>query len=533
MNEPTTKPTTKPTNDRLQAIQTDYFQRLSALMTSPEEATKRTSGDRRFAAPAWLNHPPFSTMAALYLLNSEAMVAMTDALDMEPKAQQKLKFAVQQWVDATSPANYLATNPEAQQKMLDTKGESLRAGIEHLIRDMNQGRISQTDESVFELGKNLATTPGSVVFENDVFQLIQYAPSTPKVGSRPLLLVPPSINKFYIMDLQPESSLVKFAVDQGNTVFLISWRNPGQEQSKLRWDDYVESGILKAIEAANEIAGSDDLNVLGFCVGGTMTVTALAVLAARGQSPVHSLTLMTTLVDFANSGVLDIFINEDHVSSREASIGKGGILPGQELATTFSFLRPNDLVWNYVVKNYLKGENPPPFDILYWNSDSTNLPGPFFTWYLRNTYLENNLIKPNKVAIAGEKIDLRKIKMPVYAMGAREDHIVPWEAAWSSATNFGPKTRFVLGASGHVAGSINPASKNKRSHWVSDGLGKTADDWLARAKEVPGSWLSDWAAWLGKHQGGQVAAPKKAGKSAKYKVIEPAPGRYVRVRHGK
>ncbi|MGA1041188.1 MAG: PHA/PHB synthase family protein, partial [Burkholderiaceae bacterium] len=309
MNEPAFKPI----NDRLQAIQQDYFQRLSALMTSPEEAGKVAGTDRRFAGNAWLNNPPFSAMAALYLLNSEALMAMTDALDMEPKAQQKLKFMVQQWVDATSPANYLATNPEAQQKMLDTKGESLRAGIEHLLRDMNKGRISQTDESVFELGKNLATTPGSVVYENEVFQLIQYAPSTPKVGSRPLLLVPPSINKFYIMDLQPESSLGKFAVDQGNTVFLISWRNPGEDQGQLRWDDYVENGILKAIEASNEIAGSDDLNVLGFCVGGTMTVTALAVLAARGQSPVHSLTLMTTLVDFDNTGVLDIFINEDHV----------------------------------------------------------------------------------------------------------------------------------------------------------------------------------------------------------------------------
>lgn len=529
MNEPAFKPI----NDRLQAIQQDYFQRLSALMTSPEEAGKVAATDRRFAGNAWLNSPPFSAMAALYLLNSEALMAMTDALDMEPKAQQKLKFMVQQWVDATSPANYLATNPEAQQKILDTKGESLRAGIEHLLRDMNKGRISQTDESVFELGKNLATTPGSVVFENEVFQLIQYAPSTPKVGSRPLLLVPPSINKFYIMDLQPESSLVKFAVDQGNTVFLISWRNPGPDQGQLRWDDYVENGILKAIEASNEIAGSEDLNVLGFCVGGTMTVTALAVLAARGESPVHSLTLMTTLVDFDNTGVLDIFINEEHVRSREASLGKGGILPGQELATTFSFLRPNDLVWNYVVKNYLKGESPPPFDILYWNSDSTNLPGPFFTWYLRNTYLENNLIKPNKVSISGERIDLRKVKLPVYAMGAREDHIVPWESAWSSATQFGPKTRFVLGASGHVAGSINPASKNKRSHWVAEGLGKSADDWFSKAKEIPGSWWNDWAAWLSKHQGPAAAPPKKAGKAPRYKVIEPAPGRYVGVRHGK
>jgi polyhydroxyalkanoate synthase len=239
------------------------------------------------------------------------------------------------------------------------------------------------------------------------------------------------------------------------------------------------------------------------------------------------------LLDFSNTGVLDIFINEQHVAMRESQIGEGGILPGQELATTFSFLRPNDLVWNYVVKNYLKGENPPPFDILYWNSDSTNMPGPFFTWYLRNTYLENNLIKPNKVKIAGEKIDIRKIKMPVYAFGAREDHIVPWESAWTSAAELGPKTRYVLGASGHIAGSINPASKNKRSHWVSPSLGKSSKEWLDKSTEVPGSWWNDWAAWLKPMKGTEVAAPKKPGKATKYKVIEDAPGRYVQVRHGK
>lgn len=527
------QPQMVPSLEKLQSIQQEYFQKLSAVLTSSEQASKMASTDRRFASPCWVNSNPFSTMAALYLLNAETLMAMTDAVDMDEKSQQKLKFMVQQWVDAASPSNFLATNPDAQQKLIESKGESLRVGLEQLVSDLSKGRITQTDESVFELGRNLAITPGAVVFENEIFQLIQYTPTTPKVGSRPLLMVPPSINKFYIMDLQPESSLVKFALDQGHQVFLVSWVNPGADLGYLRWDDYVEDGILKAIDVTNEIAGSDDLNILGFCVGGTMTVTALAVLAAREQQKVNSLTLMTTLLDFSNTGVLDIFIDKQHVSMRESQIGEGGILPGQELATTFSFLRPNDLVWNYVVKNYLKGENPPPFDILYWNSDSTNMPGPFFTWYLRNTYLENNLIKPNKVKIAGEKIDIRKIKMPVYAFGAREDHIVPWESAWTSASELGPKTRYVLGASGHIAGSINPASKNKRSHWVAPSLGKSSKEWLEKSTEVPGSWWNDWAAWLKPMKGTEVAAPKKLGKVNKYKVIEDAPGRYVQVRHGK
>ncbi|MEY4082639.1 MAG: hypothetical protein RL483_8 [Pseudomonadota bacterium] len=517
--------------DRLQAIQQAYMERLASILASNDQAVSVAKSDRRFASDSWLSNGPFATMAALYVVNSQAMLEMAKAIESDPKTHQKLEFMVQQWVDAVSPANFLATNPEAQQRLVESKGESLRHGIDNLLADLQKGRISQTDERGFEIGTNLATSKGSVVYQNALFQLIQYSPLTEKVGSRPILLVPPAINKFYIMDLQPESSLVRFIVEQGHTVFLVSWRNVTDPESKITWDDYTEDGIIQAIHTVKDICQVKDINTLGFCVGGTMLTSALAVLAARGDESVHSLTLMTTLVDFSNTGVLDVFINEQHVAMREASLGQGGLLPGKELAATFAVLRPNDLVWNYVVKNYLKGEDPPAFDILYWNADSTNLPGPFFAWYLRNMYLENNLVKKNRLTICGEKIDLAKLShLPVYAFGAREDHIVPWEAAWQSATHFGKNVRYVLGASGHIAGSINPASKNKRSHWTASKLGRSAQDWLASATEQPGSWWNDWAKWANGHKGPVKAAPKREGRGTQFKAIEPAPGSYVKVR---
>ncbi|WVN40966.1 class I poly(R)-hydroxyalkanoic acid synthase [beta proteobacterium MWH-UniP1] len=514
--------------EKLQEIQKQYLESLSKVFTSQPEMIKMAAQDRRFNNPAWLDSY-YSGLAALYVLNSKTLQAMTDAVQTDPKTHARLKFMVQQWIDAASPTNYFATNPEAQQKMVESQGESLRAGIENLMTDMRKGRISQTDEQAFEIGKNVAVTTGDVVFENELFQLIQYKPTTEQVGTVPLLMVPPNINKFYIMDLQPHSSLVKFAVDHGNTVFLVSWANVQDQQSKLTWDNYVEDGVLKALDVVLAISQQPKANLLGFCVGGTMSATALATLAARKIDKVNSFTLMTTLLDFAEPGVLEVFIDEQHVRLREQQLAKGGILKGSELATTFSFLRPNDLVWNYVVSNYLKGEKPTPFDLLYWNSDSTNLPGPFFSWYLRNMYHENNLVKKNKLTVCGEKMDLSSITVPTYAMGAREDHIVPWDSAWKSVTALGGPKRFVLGASGHIAGSINPASKNKRSYWVNETLGESAQQWLDSATEVPGSWWNDWAQWIKGYAGNQVEPPKQAG-SADYPPIEPAPGRYVKVR---
>ncbi|HYE70216.1 MAG TPA: alpha/beta fold hydrolase, partial [Aquabacterium sp.] len=395
---------------------------------------------------------------------------------------------------------------------------------------IQQGHVSMTDESVFEVGKNVATTEGAVVFENELFQLIEYKPLTAKVYERPFLVVPPCINKFYILDLQPDNSLVRYLVEQGHRTFVVSWRNPDDSIAEKGWDDYVGDGCLKAIEVTRDITGAKQINALGFCVGGTILGTSLAVLAARGEKPVASATLLTTFLDFSETGVLDLFIDENFVKFREMQLGRGGLLKGQELASTFSFLRPNDLVWNYVVGNYLKGETPPPFDLLYWNSDSTNLPGPMYAWYLRNTYFENNLVKPGKCTVCGEKVDLGKVDIPVYIYGSREDHIVPIEGAYASVKHLPGKKRFVMGASGHIAGVINPPAKNKRSYWTNDKLPKTHAEWLAGAKENVGSWWPDWASWLKPLAGKQVPAPKRYGKGTTYKAIEPAPGRYVKAK---
>jgi polyhydroxyalkanoate synthase len=374
------------------------------------------------------------------------------------------------------------------------------------------------------------------VFENHLFQLIQYTPTTPTVHEVPLLMVPPCINKYYILDLQPENSLVRYLVEQGNTVFMLSWRNPDQSLAGTTWDDYVEQGAIRALDATRAITGQDKVNVFGFCVGGTIAATALAVLAARGQKPAASLSLFTTLLDFSDTGVLDVFVDETQVKLREQQLSRGGLMPGRDLATTFSALRPNDLVWNYVQQNYLKGKTPPAFDLLYWNADSTNLPGPMYCWYLRNTYLEDKLKVPGALTVAGVKVDLGALDCPTFLYGSKDDHIVPWEAAFASMGLLNPKkpknNRFVLGASGHIAGVINPASKNKRSYWVNEGgktRPKTAADWFAGAVEKKGSWWPEWAKFLVEHGGKEVAPPAQPG-NAQYPAIEPAPGRYVKAR---
>ncbi|RYF40138.1 MAG: alpha/beta fold hydrolase, partial [Comamonadaceae bacterium] len=363
----------------------------------------------------------------------------------DAKTQARLRFAVEQWMAASAPSNYLAFNAEAQQKAVESKGESIARGMQNLMHDMRQGHVSMTDESAFEVGRNVATTEGAVVFENDYFQLIEYKPLTPKVYERPFLMVPPCINKYYILDLQPENSLIRHAVAEGHRTFVVSWRNPDASLAQSTWDDYIEQAVITAIHTVQDISGAEQINALGFCVGGTMLSNALAVLAARGEDAVASATFLTTLIDFSDTGILDVFIDEAFVKFREMQMGQGGMMKGQDLASTFSFLRPNDLVWNYVVGNYLKGETPPPFDLLYWNSDATNLPGPYYAWYLRNFYLENNLVQPGKLTVCGEAIDLNLVDVPTYIYGSREDHIVPIGAAYASTQVLpGPK-RFVMG----------------------------------------------------------------------------------------
>jgi polyhydroxyalkanoate synthase len=459
-------------------------------------------------------------------LGTQAASFWLDTAQTDAKTKAMAQFALKQVEAALSPGNFLLTNPEAMQLALDTGGTSLVDGMRLFLQDVEKGRISMTDDQAFEVGRNVATTPGSVVFENELMQLIQYAPTTSQVYARPLLIVPPCINKFYILDLQPENSLVTHAVAEGNTVFLMSWRNVGPDQGQLRWDDYVEMGVITALSKAIEISGADAANTLGFCVGGTLLACALAVLAGRDQQKAASMTLLTTMLDFSDAGEIGQLVDERGVAQRDAAIGGGGLLQGRELAQVFASLRANDLIWPYVVNGYLKGKAPPAFDLLFWNGDDTNLPGPMFCWYLRNTYLENKLAVPGATQQCGEAVDFGRIKVPAFLYASREDHIVPWKTAYASARLLGGKTQFVLGASGHIAGVINPPAKNKRNHWAGS-IEPDAQGWLDAAQTVPGSWWPRWFEWLATHAGAQVSAPKKAG-TRKYPVIEPAPGRYVK-----
>jgi polyhydroxyalkanoate synthase len=515
--------------DKLLELQQAYVREASELWN--QSLTDKSPGkDKRFGHDAWSRNPVAAFSAAVYLLNARTLLGLAEAADADAKTKARLRFAVEQWMAASAPSNFMALNAEAQQKAIDTRGESIARGVQNLLADLQQGHVSMTDETAFEVGQNVATTEGAVVFENDLFQLIEYKPLTKQVYERPFLVVPPCINKFYILDLQPENSVVRYLAEQGHRTFLVSWRNPDASMEDKTWDDYIGDGALEAIARVQDITDARQLNALGFCVGGTILGTALSVLAARKQKPVASVTFLTTFLDFTETGVLDLFVDEPFVQFREMTLGSKGLLKGQELASTFSFLRPNDLVWNYVVGNYLKGETPPPFDLLYWNSDSTNLPGPMYAWYLRNTYLENNLVKPGKVTVCGEKVDFGKLDLPTYIYGSREDHIVPAAGAYASVKHLPGKKRFVMGASGHIAGVINPPVKKKRSYWTNEKLPASFEQWVAGAQEHPGSWWPDWSNWLKGHAGKQVPAPKTYGKTRKYKAIEPAPGRYVKAK---
>lgn len=398
-----------------------------------------------------------------------------------------------------------------------------------MLTDMDRGSLTITDETAFEVGRDVATTEGAVVFENDLFQLIQYRATTAEVCSRPLLIVPPCINKFYILDLQPDNSFVRFALDKGQTVFLVSWRNPDETCDKFGWDDYVERGAIQAIRVAHAIAGGDKVNVVGWCVGGTILSTALAVLRSRADESVASVTLLTTMLDFEQPGDLGIFVDEMSVAQREQAIGAGGIYRGAELGFVFQTLRANDLIWPNVVNGYLKGKSPERFDLLFWNSDVTNLAGPMYCWYLRNMYLENNLRTPNRLTVCDTPVDLARVDIPSYVLATAEDHIVPWRSAYLTTQLFTGPRRFVLGASGHIAGVINPASKDRRSYWTGESLPPTGDEWLSNAVEKRGSWWNDWWQWLAQNGGERRGAPRSLG-SDEYPKLEAAPGRYVKAK---
>jgi len=523
---------------RVADLQARYLEQQTALWqaTLAREAGQNAApvvlperGDRRFSSFEWQRNPWFDYLRQSYLINSRFLFEWVEAIEAEPRWKERLRFVTRQVADAMSPANFAATNPEALKLALETKGESLNHGIRRLIDDAHKGRISTTEESSFEVGKNLAVTEGAVVFENELIQLIQYKPLTPTVFKRPLVMIPPCINKYYILDLQPENSLVRYAVQQGHVVFMVSWRNVTEELGYLTWDDYIEEGALKALEVARAITGVERVNALGFCVGGTMLGAALALMAAKNEKPVESATFLASMLDFGETGEIGLFIDEASVALREATIGKGGIMPGRDLALLFSALRANDLVWSYVVNNYLKGKSPDAFDILYWNADSTNLPGPMYCWYVRNTYLENALREPGKTSVLDTPVDLGKVAVPAYVLATREDHIVPWRTAYGTTQLLKGEMRFVLGASGHIAGIVNPVSKGRRSYWISEALGPDPDAWLAAAEEKTGSWWADWSAWLARFGGRRIKARARLG-NAKFKPIEPAPGRYVKSR---
>ena len=509
-----------------------YGKRFEALWAHAAEGTTAPAparggqADRRFSDKAWGEHPYFAWLRDAYLLYGDYVRELAALAKTDEATKKRLVFLARQYVDAIAPSNFLATNPEALQRALVSGGASIAQGLSNLVSDAQRGRIAMTDESAFAVGRNLAMTPGSVVFRNPLIELIQYAPTTREVAKRPLLIVPPCINKYYILDLQPDNSFVRYAVGEGHTVFMISWRNIPPELGVLTWDDYLEQGVLAALDAAREIADSRTLNVLGFCVGGTLLACALAVLAARRETPVVSTTLLATMLDFADPGDIGVYISREGLEARMPALCGGERVQGSELASAFASLRPNELVWNYVVGNYLKGQTPPAFDLLYWNGDSANLPGPMYVEYLRDMYLDNRLREPGALSMCGQPIDLKRVTMPAYVFATREDHIVPWRTAYKSVGLLGGEQTFVLGASGHIAGVVNPPAKNRRNYWTNELLTDDPDGWLARATTQPGSWWPHWSAWLGHYKGGLRAAPKAPGDD-KHRPLAPAPGTYI------
>jgi polyhydroxyalkanoate synthase len=513
--------------EKLLSIEENYSKSIYQLWQGNLETPLE---DPRFRSNPW-HQGMYSFVYQMYLINAKHLSDLAQAVEADPKVKNRIIFATEQVISSLAPSNFLATNPEAIEELIQTNGLSLTNGIKNFLSDIQTGKISQTDTTAFEIGKNIATTPGSVVFQNQVLQLIQYLPATPQVYEKPFLMVPPCINKYYILDLQPQTSLVQYLVSEGFTVYMVSWKNPGHTQAHLTWDDYVGQGVIEAIRVCIEVSQQSQINILGFCVGGTLVANAVAILAAKDIHPIASLTLLTSFLDFSDTGQLDVFIDEAMVEMREKTIGgKGGncaLLSGTELANTFSFLRPNDLVWNYVVSNYLLGKTPSTFDLLFWNGDSTNLPGPMYAYYLRHMYLNNELRIPNRLEVCGTPTDLSKISCPAYIYASREDHIVPWKTAYESVNILtGPK-RFVLGASGHIAGVINPPQKKKRNYWIQAKLPNQPMDWFANAKTIEGSWWPDFAQWLASHSGKKIKAKTSLG-SSKYKVLESAPGSYVK-----
>ena len=491
------------------------------------------SGDRRFKDAAWKENEVFDFIKQSYLLSAryvQDVVAHVDGLD--DKTARKVDFYARQFMDAMSPSNFLLTNPEVLRKTAETGGENLLKGLNNLLSDLEQGkgklRIKMTDMDAFKLGENIGVSPGKVVFQNGLMQLIQYDPVTEKVLKRPLLIGPPWINKFYILDLRPRNSFVRWAVSQGHTVFVISWVNPDENLAQKGFDDYMTEGYLAALDAIEQATGEREVNAIGYCLGGTLLASTLAWMAAVGDDRIKTATFFVTMMDFQEAGELGVFIDEEQLKALEDRMQKQGFLEGGDMAATFNMLRANDLIWSFVVNNYLLGNDPFPFDLLYWNADSTRMPAKMHSFYLRKMYQENLLKEPGRIQLAGKPIDLGAIKTPAYFLSTREDHIAPWKSTYRGTQLLGGPKRFVLAASGHIAGVVNPPDGGKYNHWINEALPADPDAWFQGATELAGSWWPDWHRWICTHDKAMV--PARTPGDGNLPALEDAPGSYVKVR---
>jgi polyhydroxyalkanoate synthase len=520
--------------------QTDFWDDSIKLWTrflNPEETEgeypKPAKPDRRFAGPQWQASPVFDMIRQGYLLLSDHLLRTVDLVDgVDDKQKEQLRFAMRQFVDALSPSNFALTNPEVIEKAVETKGESILKGLEHMLADMAKGQLSHVDADAFTLGEDIANTPGKVVRKTPLYELIQYTPTTKKVHEIPLIIFPPWINRFYILDLNPEKSFVRWAVEQGFTVFMVSWKSADETMADVTQDDYVINGQVDAIDAVRDLLDVPAVNVIGYCVAGTTLAMTLAWLAVKGEADkVSSATFFTAQVDFTKAGELQLFIDDVQTKLVEQLGSETGYLDGRYMAAAFNMLRDRDLIWNYVVNNYLKGQDYPAFDLLYWNGDTTNLPAKWHQAYLRDLYRDNKLVQPGGIAVGGVPIDLHKVETPAYIQAGREDHIAPPESVWKITEQFNGPIRFLLAGSGHIAGVINPPASGKYQYWTNEQDSGSLADFIAGAKETPGSWWPDWLEWLAGYAGEKVPVKgkRKPGKGNK-KSLEDAPGTYVKSR---
>jgi polyhydroxyalkanoate synthase len=510
------------------------WMRMLGQKVEPVAAPKK--GDNRFRHEDWQNHFLFDYLKQSYLIAARHIHQAVSKVENLPEDERKkVDFFTRQYIDALSPTNFALTNPEVLRETLASGGQNLLRGLNKLLADIERGdgqlQISMTDPKAFKLGRNIATTPGKVVYQNELMQLIQYQPGTPTVYRRPLLIIPPWINKYYILDLRESNSFIKWAVDQGHTVFVVSWVNPGREYAGKTFDDYLRQGPEEALAAIEQATGEKQVNVIGYCLGGTLLGAALGVMAAKKDRRAASATFFVSLLDFSIPGELGVFIDEQQVQNLERRMNARGYLEGSEMAGTFNMLRSNDLVWSFVVNNYLMGRDPLPFDLLYWNSDSTRMPAKMHSFYLRNMYLANKLKDPGGISLAGVPVDLSKIKIPAYFISTAEDHIAPWKSVYKGARVLSGPVRFVLGGSGHIAGVVNPPAANKYCYWTNSALPEESDAWLATAARHEGSWWGDWQAWVDANNGGVRVAARVPGDGG-LRVIEDAPGAYVSMRLG-